>query len=91
MLDVSYYSEIDKGIDAVREIVSSADTSDPVKEWKMMQDDPLQYCQIALRRIAYILAVSYKLELLRCKAEFMKDENDKVWLVFATKILTRPL
>jgi hypothetical protein len=91
IIDMTYVSELNNGIAAVRELIDAVDYSSPLVESQLMMDDPKAYCRLVLKRIAYTYAIAFKQELLRVNAEFMQDENGKIWLVFARDIVVTPL
>jgi hypothetical protein len=37
------------------------------------------------------MAIVFKLEVLRLKGEFLKDDNGRIWLIHASKISLRPI
>jgi len=56
-----------------------------------MQTNPTGYCNMICDRISYFFAIFMKLELLRIQAEFLKDDNGKIWLIHATRISLREI
>ena len=56
-----------------------------------MRENPQKYCILILRRIAYFFAIHLNLELVRMHAEFMKDDNGKIWFIFAKNTSVRKL
>jgi len=54
-----------------------------------MIDDPDEYCMLMCRRIAYYLATYHQIELLRIRAEFMVDDDKKLWFTGASRISIR--
>ncbi|CAG9333277.1 unnamed protein product [Blepharisma stoltei] len=60
-------------------------------EEQLMNDNPIAYCEIICRRIAAILYFHSSLEILKMRAEFMKDDLGKIWFSYATDILVREI
>ena len=49
------------------------------------------YCNFICKRIAYLLVVHSQQELLRFCAEFITDDNGKIWLMYADRIAVREI
>lgn len=60
-------------------------------EDRLLSENPTEYCKLICQRIAYFLAVQNHYELLKMQAEFVQDENGKMWLVFANRIFIREI
>ena len=91
MIEISYKSNLADGLEAIQNIVNST-TQIPFKEELHMQkENPKEFWNYILRRMVYILALFKEVELLSITAEFMKDDNGKIWLTFAKDIITRPI
>ncbi|CAG9326539.1 unnamed protein product [Blepharisma stoltei] len=58
-------------------------------ETQLMYSDPKEYCQLMCKRIVSIIFEHTKYQILKIKAEFMKDDENKIWLAFAPEIYVR--
>jgi hypothetical protein len=89
-LEVVYYSHDSADKQAVQALQDAGESQNDGEE-ALSQSNPYQYCMLLCRRIAYFLASHCQHELLRFKGEFMKDDNGKLWLTWASRISVRPI
>ncbi|OMJ82944.1 hypothetical protein SteCoe_16217 [Stentor coeruleus] len=54
-------------------------------------DDIQKYSEFICKRIAYVLLANAKKDLLRMNAEFIVDDNGKMWLTYATRISVKDI
>ena len=87
----TYYSHLHTDTSAIERLKEAGNQSNLDAEEFLMTSDPKGYCNMICRRIAYFLAIFLKLEVLRIKAEFLKDDNGKIWLIHATNIAVREI
>lgn len=77
-LVVTYYSHEANDRDAILALQKAGQDDDETYEDRLAETDPTGYCLFMCRRIAYFLATYSQHEILRLKAEFMKDDNGKL-------------
>lgn len=70
---------------------SAGEVQEDTAEELLCFEQPEKYCLLLLQRIAYFLEYYCQFELLRMKGEFMKDDNGKIWLTWATKVAVRQM
>ncbi|MEE4248906.1 MAG: hypothetical protein V2I33_26340 [Kangiellaceae bacterium] len=87
---INYVSHLRSDPDSVTKLKTAGLQEHLDEESNIMAKDVKEYCLILCRRIAYFLLTVWKLEIVRMEAEFMQDDNGKVWFTYATKILVRP-
>jgi hypothetical protein len=86
---VNYYSHDTKDTSAIEELQRAGQAES--NEDELMVESEAEYCHLICRRVAYFLATYSKVELLRMRAEFMRDDNGRVWLMYATKIAVKKI
>jgi len=89
-LEVTYYSHDSADKQAVQALQDAGENQEDGEE-ALGQTNPHQYCMLLCRRVAYFLASHCQYELLRFKGEFMKDDNGKLWLTWASRISVRQI
>jgi len=87
----TYYSHLHTDTSAIEKLKAAGNQTNLEEEEYLMNTDPKEYCMMVCRRIAYFFAIFMKLELLRIQAEFLKDDNGKIWLIHATQIAMREI
>ena len=87
---MTYYSHDSSDKQAVQDLQHAGESQDDSEENNYF-DRPQQYCLLLCRRIAYFLASHCQFEVLRMKGEFMRDDNGKIWLTWASRISVRPI
>ncbi|CAG9329937.1 unnamed protein product [Blepharisma stoltei] len=87
----TYYSHKKEDIHAIGELKNAGVTENPELEDRLQNENQTEYCKLICQRIAYFLAVHTHFELLKMQAEFVSDENGKMWLIFANKIFVREI
>lgn len=88
--EIWYFSHDSPEQKASHNLNSAGENQEDTAEEVLCFEQPERYCLLLLQRIAYFLEQHCHYELLRMKGEFMKDENGKIWLTWATKIAVRP-
>mmetsp|Transcript_10364 Transcript_10364/g.10330 ORF Transcript_10364/g.10330 Transcript_10364/m.10330 type:complete len:398 (-) Transcript_10364:1323-2516(-) len=88
---VTYYSHEANDREAILALQKAGQDDDEIAEEKLSDNNINDYCLFICRRIAYFLATYSQKEVLRIKAEFMKDDNGKIWFTYATKISVRDI
>lgn len=87
----TYYSHDANDWQAIEQLRKAGQEDNDEEEDYLARNSPEMYCRLITRRIAYFLATYAQIELLRMKAEFMKDDNGKLWLTFVSKIRVREI
>lgn len=87
----TYYSHDANDWKAIEALRKAGQEDNEEEEEYLARNSPEEYCKLISRRIAYFLATYAQTELLRMKTEFMKDDNGKLWLTFASKISVRDI
>ena len=59
------------------------------EEW-LQENAPEDYCLRQVLKMCEYMQQIRKMEILRLKADFYVDANDKIWFFYATDILVRP-
>ena len=90
IIEVMYYSHDNPEKKADHDLNNAGEVQEDSAEELLSAEHPNKYCLLLIQRIAYFLERYCQFELLRMKAEFMKDENGKIWLTWGTKISVRP-
>ena len=49
------------------------------------------YCECIFKKIYYLFEKHLNLRLLQIKGEFLRDDNNRIWLIHASNIMTLPL
>ena len=89
-LEVTYYSHDSTDKQALQALQDAGEIQGEEEE-TLVLENPQEYCMLLCRRIAYFLASHCQCELLRFKGEFMKDDNGKIWLTWASHISVRAI
>jgi hypothetical protein len=61
------------------------------EEDALMLQSEAEYCLLICRRVAFFLAKHSRMELLQMRAEFMRDDNGRIWLLNATRIAVKAI
>jgi hypothetical protein len=87
---VNYYAHIEHDKRAITDLHNAGLALDEKTEGDMMADEK-KYAEFVSKKIAYTLAVYCQIEVLRLCAEFIKDDNGKVWFVGASRLAVRQM
>jgi len=49
------------------------------------------FCLKQCYKMAYYMSKLHKIELIKFRAEFFKDENETIWFSYASQIVARPI
>ena len=88
---INYMSPLRRDPEGLTKLKEAGFNEDQEQEQRLMYTSPRDYCLILCHRIAFLLSVFYKLELIRMEAEFGRDDNGKIWFTYSKKILVQPV
>lgn len=86
----TYYSHDANDTDAILELQKAGREDNEAYELSLI-NDVHRYAEFVCRKIAYVLAVNFQLELLRFCPEFVVDDNGKLWLASAGRISVKKI
>mmetsp|Transcript_103 Transcript_103/g.188 ORF Transcript_103/g.188 Transcript_103/m.188 type:complete len:480 (-) Transcript_103:1165-2604(-) len=87
---VTYYSHEANDQESLHALQHAGQVQSEEEE-ALTSQDPHQYCLLMCRRIVYNLATFSQKEVLRMRAEFMQDDNSKIWFTYASRISVRKI
>lgn len=85
-----YYKHDDQDKKGVFEVQQAGQDDSEGFEMGFMNDIN-KYSDFVCKRIAYVLLAYAKKDLLRMDAEFLVDDNGKMWLTYASRIAVRDI
>ena len=54
-----------------------------------MHNDPFAFCQVVCTKIAYYISKIYDTDIYRMEAEFLKDDDGRIYLHYAKDIIAK--
>ena len=55
----------------------------------LIDHDEQKYCELQCTKIGYFISKLHNIEILRMHCEFLKDENNSIWFIYASNIAYR--
>jgi len=87
---VTFFAPIDETSDSTAKQEICYDYFGMEDELSMLQNEHYQdYCMKQCLKICYYLQKVRQIEVLQMKAEFLKDENNNIWLSYIKEIHIR--
>lgn len=64
-------------------------TEEQDNEKDLMVTEPKEYCMLICKRMHYLLKENSNCEILKLRAEFMRDDDGKIWFTYAPELLIK--
>lgn len=71
------------------EIIRAGNDENEETEELLFTENKFKYCEFIFKKIHYFFEKYLKIIILHIKGEFLRDDNNRIWLIHASNIVTR--